>query len=653
MLPGALTLWRPAVRVRVWLSAAAALAAALLVVDLRADEADAFGSATLTDLKKLSLEDLLTLEVTTVSRRPQPYAFTASALTVLTAEDIRRSTATTLADLMRLPTGLQTTQSGSSTWQISARGFNSSVPNKLLVLLDGRSLYTPLYSGVFWDAQDTVLEDLERIEIVRGPGAAMWGGNAVNGVVNFISKPARATLGTLVTVGGGNFERPFATLRQGVQLGSGTFARVYAKSSDRSAFVRRDGSSAGDAWQLRQAGFRVDAERPSDVDLTIQGDLYHGFLGRIHQPDSRISGWNVLSRLTSPVGSPDRTWRTQLYYDHVERTIPRQFGERRNTVDLDSQLNALWGAGRTHNFVGGINLRLSDDNTAVTGLTLFDPRSRRITIVSGFVQDEVSLLDDRVGLSAGAKFEHHSSVGFEFQPSVRGSFHPQKNQTLWAAVSRAVRTPTRLDDDIRFLRSDGTVTLRGNPDFRSETLTTVELGYRVHPAPRWSIDLNAYYNVYDELRSIEHPPDQPSTLANNLNARTYGAEVSIVGQLTPAWRMRAIYTTLRKHLDLDAGSTDTGNGSVEGDDPAQTFALSSQLDFGPDWECDVALRYVAALPQPAVPAYTTADVRVGWKFLPDWEISVVGRNLLDPQHREFGSSSEVPRSFYAKLTWRY
>ena len=609
------------------------------------------------ELKRMSLEELLALEVTTASRRPERYSTTASALTVLTAEDIRRSGATTLADLLREPTGLQVARVNGTTWAIGARGFNLSLSNKLLVLLDGRSLYTPLYAGVFWDAQDTLLEDLDRVEVVRGPGATLWGGNAVNGVINIQTKNARDTQGTLVALSAGTADTHAESVRQGVQLSRHVFARAYAKNVYRDDLVRGDGSDAGDDWKMHQAGFRLDAEPQGDgPQYTAQGDFYHGFLGTAGSPDTRIAGWNLLGRAVVPL-SGDASWRTQAYVDHVERSIPTSFSERRNTVDLDSQFNTVWGTTRRHHFVAGMNLRFSSDNTGDQRRIVFDPGRRTIRVLSGFIQDEAAFLDDRLGVSLGAKFEHHSSVGLEFQPSVRAAWHPDELQTLWGAVSRAVRTPTRLEDDVRLLSASGATAFAGNTDFDSEHVTAFEIGYRVHPQPMWAIDLSTFYNLYDRVRSIERPAGGPQTFGNALNFHTYGAELSVMVELRRNWRLRAMYTALHEDWDLDPGSTDAVGGRFEGNDPSQTLTVVSQLDLGAAWELDATGRYVASLPSPYVPAYTAFDLRLAWTPNPKLELSLVGRNLFDPRHPEFGpvnpTTTEVPRSFQAKITCRF
>jgi iron complex outermembrane recepter protein len=619
-----------------------------------ADESLSLLSATY--LKRLSLDELLAMDVTTVSRRPEPFARAASAISVLTGDDIRRSGATTLADALRYSTGLEVARIDGRTWGIASRGFNVNASNKLLVMMDGRSLYTPLFSGVFWDVQDTELADIDRIEVVRGPGATMWGADAINGVINIQTKNARDTQGTLLTVGGGDEERQFASVREGVQLGHEIYARVYAKEFHRDDMAFPNGADANDDWKMTQGGFRVDAHSGAPDAVTAQGDLYHGFLGASNRLRTRVAGGNLLGRWSHTI-EPDRILQTQFYFDRVERTVPLQFSERRNTFDLDSQLTTPLGAHQ--HLVVGATARTSRDETGTTGTIQFSPANRRMTVFSGLVQDEIRFWNDRLGVTLGAKAEHNNSSGFEFEPSVRIAWRESDRQTIWTAVSRAVRAPTRFDDDLRFRVVPSSVFVSGNPDFRSEKLIAYEAGYRVQPRPTWSIDVDVFYNRYDDLRSQERAtsPGVFFMLGNKLNADNSGGELSIAWQCTSFWRLRAMYAHLHKQLSLDRGSTDPTGGLQEGNDPKDMATLTSTIDLPRGWEFDASARYVGALPSPIVPAYTELDLRLGWRPVAAWEFSLAGQNLLHRQHREFGAASptahELQRGVYAKVTWRH
>ena len=608
-------------------------------------------------LKRLSLEELLKIEVTSVSRRPEPFAATASAISVLTGDEIRRTGALTLADALRFSSGLQVARIDDRTWGIASRGFNLNASNKLLVMMDGRSLYTPLFAGVFWDVQDTELADLDRIEVVRGPGATMWGANAVNGVISIDTKNARDTQGTLISAGAGNEERQFSSFRHGLRVTDGVFARVYAKQFYRDDLRTATHVDTQNDWQMWQGGFRMDGEHlVAANDWTLQGDLYHGFIGSPARLNTRLAGGNLLGRFEHRFDA-DTFGQLRAYYDRVERFAPGQFGERRNTYDIDAQLNTIV-ASRHHVVVGGTG-RSSADRTLATGSIRFSPPDRRMEVASGFVQDEILFDQNRAGLTLGAKFEHNTTTGFEFQPAVRAAWWPNPNHTLWAAISRAARTPSRFDDDLRFGNATTGIIVRGDPNFLAERLTAYEVGYRTHPAEKWSFDVSLFFNDYDRLRSQEfaREPGVLLVLRNQLNAQTHGGEVSVMSQLTEHWRVRATYARFDKRLTPDPGSTDPTRGSQEGNDPRHHATLVSSWDLPRGWEFDAMARSIGALPSPAVPAYTELDLRLGWRPTPAWELSVTGQNLLDRQHREFGPTGaatiELQRSYYLKVTWRH
>lgn len=632
----------------------AAVVATALAVGARAGAP--VNPSAVAQLKQLSLEELLAIDVTAVGRKPRPFSAAASAITVLTGDDVRRSGATTLADALRYSTGLHVARVDGRTWGVAARGFNLTASNKLLVMMDGRSLYTPLFSGVLWDVQDTELADIDRIEVVRGPGATMWGANAVNGVISIQTKHASETLGSLVTTGGGTEERFFASARQGVQVGPRTYARAYAKTFHRDDLALPGSGDANDDTKMSQVGFRADAATSNGANaFTVQGDIYRGFLGGTGGPDSRLDGGNLLGRWQHDF-LPDRTWSTTAYYDRVERRVPRQFGEKRDTFDVDTQLTT--SIGTQQDLLLAFSARTSRDRTRRGGTIQFEPPNREMNVISGLIQDEITFANGRSGLTLGAKFEDNDSTGFEFQPSIRLAWRPTDEQTWWGAISRAARTPSRFDDDLRFTAVPGLVLVRGDPDFRSEMMTAYEAGVRAHPAEKWAFDANLFYQRYDKLRSQERAtePGVLFVLGNQLNAVTYGAELSVSGQLRPAWRVRATYANLHKRLTLDPGSTDITGGAPEGNDPRHLATVVSTWDLPRGWELDVLARHVGSLPSPHVPAYTEVDVRIGWHPRPNWELSLVGQNLLDDQHREFGAagpaSRELERAFYARITWR-
>ncbi len=612
--------------------------------------------ASASDLKDLSIEELMEIDVTSVSRRSERFSGVPAALTVLTADEIRRSGANSLPEALRLATSLHVARANGRTWAISSRGFNITTANKLLVLIDGRIVYTPLFSGVFWDVQDTLLEDVERIEIIRGPGATLWGANAVNGVINIITRSAGTTQGGLAVAGGGTEERGFGGARYGGPLGERGHYRAYAKYSNRDALQYPSGAGARDPMWLGQGGFRSDWSGSDGDTFTFQGDAYTGRIGEAIRDDTNVDGGNLLGRWSRAV-SETSNLELQVYWDRTHRYIPDLFEEHLDTWDLDFQHHLLI-AGR-HDVLWGLGYRVMRDRVDNSATVAFLPGRRTMELASAFIQDEVELVEDRLRLTVGSKLEHHESTGLEVQPNVRLAWTPNGRRTLWGAVSRAVRTPTRIDEDIVLYSPDGSVLTQGSRDFDSEKLLAYELGFRAQPRQDLSLDVAAFYNVYDELRSQERAPDGgfPITLANNLEGETYGMEVRSNWQATPRWRWHAAYVYLEKDLHVLPGSRDITGGRGEGNDPRHRASLRSSLDLAAGFELDGWLRYVDELPFPEVPSYLELDLRLGWRPTEALELSLVGQNLLHESHPEFGAPTpnrpEVERGFYGKATWRF
>ena len=606
------------------------------------------------ELKKLSIEELMQIDVTSVSRRSEPASRAAAAVTVITGEDIRRSGVTSLPEALRLANALHVARFDSRTWAISARGFNIGTANKMLVLIDGRTVYTSLFSGVFWDVQDVLLDDIDRIEVIRGPGAALWGANAVNGVINIITKSARETQGGLVNLGAGNEERGFGALRHGGKLGERAWYRAYAKYRSVDALALAAGGSAKDPLRMAQGGFRVDGDRSDRDSYTVQGDVYRGVIGDLTFSDTDVHGGNLLGRWSRRFSAASGL-DLQVYWDRTHRIVPSQFEERyRDTWDLDFQHRLPLG--RRHDLVWGLGYRVNSDQVEDTPLVHWVPTHRTQNLFSAFGQDEITLAD-HVRLTIGSRFEVQESTGIEIQPNVRMAWTPDDRQTVWGSVSRAVRAPTRLDEDARFLIGP-VVIIQGSRDFESEELIAYELGYRLQPHGGTSLELATFYNVYDNLRSQEPPANGrpfPITLANHLNADTYGAELRFNVQAAPWWRLYTSYTYFEKDLSLDPGSRDPTGGVAEGNDPAERFAIRSYIDLPGRVELDASLRHVGRLPSPVIPAYTELDLHLGWRPTDRLELAVVGQNLLHDQHAEFSTArpKEVQRSVYGKATWRF
>ncbi len=642
-------------------------------------------------LVNLPLEQLMNMEVTSVAKQAQPLAQAAAAVFVITEEDIRRSGATSIPEALRMAPGIQVARIDAHRWAISSRGFNGEFANKLLVLMDGRTLYTPLFSGVFWDVQDTTLEDIDRIEVIRGPGAALWGANAVNGVINIITKKAKDTQGILAVAGAGTEERGFATLRYGGSLGDDTHFRVYGKHFERDDFVRQDGSGASDSWRNSRAGFRVDSALAARDAVTVQGDYYNGTTGIDFQealltpPFSRqildsqtLKGANLLTRWKHDLTNGSSVV-LQAYYDRTERRSPL-FGEYRDTIDLDVQHNLVLGD--RHHLVWGAGYRGTHDRVFNTPSILLTPTTRYVSLFSGFIQDEITLLPNRVTFTAGTKVEHNDFTGFLVQPSGRLRWTPTNDLTLWGAISRGYRTPSRAEDDARitqqaippnglFPGSPAALTAAlGNRGFTNEALSAYELGGRMQVHETLSVDVTGFYNHYDHLRSLEPgsptlettplPPHLlvPFFANNKLSAETRGVEVSAEWRPVEWWRLQTSYTYLHMRM-LTGDSLDPLRNRAAGESPQHQVSVRSLMRLPGNLEFDLWGRYVDHLPALGVPGYINLDARLAWKPMKGLEVAVVGQNVLDTHRPEFVSSvvpqngTEIQRGGYLKVTWRY
>jgi iron complex outermembrane recepter protein len=603
------------------------------------------------ELKKLSLDELMKQEVTLITRRPEKLSESPSAVQVVTGEDIRRSGATSLPEALRLASNLQVAQANSSQWAIDARGFNNTLANKLLVMIDGRTVYTPLFAGVFWDAQNTLLADIDRIEVVSGPGASLWGANAVNGVINIVTKSAKATQGTFVEGGGGSLLQDFGAVRYGGSAGTNFFYRVYGTRFDRDSTVFANGKEATNAWNMTQGGFRTDWFANPENTITFQGDVYSG---SIDQParDTTLDGQNVLGRWTHQF-TAESELSIQAYFDRTWRRITDQFAEDLQTYDLDLQHGFVWGERQVITWGGGY--RLMQDEAHNTPALAFLPSNRNLQLFNAFVQDEIALVPDRLKLTLGSKFEHNDFSGFEFEPSGRLAWTVDERQTIWSAISRAVRSPSRIDSDVRF-PGDAPFQLVGDKDFESESVVAAELGYRVKPYRQLSLSVATFYNYYDKIRSLEPIGTNSYLIQNKNQAESWGAEFSGTFQATEGWRLRGGYTYLETHVHRKEGGLDVNRGRAEGNDAKNQFILQSMVDLPRDVEFDLVARYVGALPSPQVPGYFTFDARLAWAPIQNLEFSVVGQNLWQDRHPEFGDPAtrqEIPRSVYGKVTWRF
>jgi len=601
-------------------------------------------------LTRLSIEELAEIEISSVSKRPERLADASASVFVITREDIRHFGAATLPEALRLAPNLQVARTNANSYAITARGFNSSSANKLLVMIDGRSIYTPLHAGVFWDAQDVVLADVERIEVISGPGGALWGANAFSGVINILTRSAKDTTGTHVTAAAGTSEHVL-TVRHGLRLGEAA-VRGYVKQVNADNSERADGSELADDWKRTQAGFRADWGDAASA-WTLQGDAYDGMAKGEGQPDRDISGANLLARWSRQFADGSAL-QVQGYVDRYSRSQPGFFSEDLDTVDIDVQHQ--FSSARAHEIVWGGGYREHDDSTSGGALLAFVPAQKKLKLANVFAQDTVSL-GERLKLTFGLKLEHNSYTGWESQPNVRLAWKAGEQSLLWSGVSHAVRTPSRLDRDFFVfvpLAPPYNGTLLGGPDFVSEKVTAYEIGYRDQPTPSTSFSISGYYNDYDRLRSIE--PAEPGTfvLGNEVEGRAYGIESWARMQINERWRVGAGLNLLRQRLAFTPASADPGSPSSGGNDPKYQFQLRSSHSLPNDLELDLGLRAVGALPQPPVPSYVALDARLAWTVRRGLEASLAGWNLLDEQHPEWGATpgrSEVGRSLSLRLTW--
>lgn len=607
-------------------------------------------------LKKLSLEELMDIEVTSVSKRPEKLSETASAIQVVTGDDIRRAGATRLTEALRLASNLEVAQVDARQWAVSARGFNGTSANKLLVLIDGRSIYTPVSSGVFWDAQDVLLEDVDRIEVISGPGASLWGANAVNGVINITSKSAKDTQGGLVTVGGGDELTGFGAVRHGGTLAPDVHYRVYAKYTERDATRLANGNDAASDQAATQGGFRVDWQTP-DRQLTLQGDLYRGRIDQLNLAAISLSGGNLLGRWSRTL-TRDSDVKLQVYFDRTNRRQPVSFAQSVNTYDVDFQHRLPLG--ERHDVVWGLGYRLIEDHIGNDYPVLaFYPAQVTRQTFSAFAQDEIALVQDRLHLTLGSKIEDNARTGFEYQPSGRLAWRLGNEQTVWAAVSRAVHTPSRVDGELYAPRDPPFTLLVGNNRFGSEVLLAYELGYRVQPRSWLFLSLATYYHDYDKLRSsdrVDPSAPFPFILRNSQEGSVVGAEFTADARVTGRWRLQAGYTQLHIELRNKPGSTPAA--APTNADSNHQFTLRSSLDLPGHLEFDATYRFVARITSQRTPAYDELDLRLGWHPTTRLELSVTGQNLLRDRHTEFQSSATTPRQYversvHGKITWHY
>ena len=603
------------------------------------------------DIAELSIEELSRLVVTTVSRRPKSLGQVASAVQVIGSEDIRRSGAVRLPEALRRASNLQVAQISGDGWAISSRGFNSALANKLLVMIDGRTIYSPLFAGTFWEAHDVPLYDVERIEVISGPGGTLWGANAVNGIINVVTRSAQDTHGLYLSGAAGNELEGQGAIRYGTQLGADAHLRVYAQYLSSDGLQLANGDDALNDSNVGSAGFRLDWNVSERDALTVEGTAVESETQTPTPSDATSRSQSLMARWRRQVD----TWgevQLQTYFDRAHRRSPGAYGDQLDTFDIDFQHS--FTARERHRIVWGINYRaIEDDFEAVT--FAMNPAQTSLTRLSGFLQDEIALVTDKVNLTVGTKIEDNEYTGTEWQPSVRLGWQFQPRQLLWGAVSRAVRTPARVDRDL-FNPASPPFTV-GSGSFDSEKLLAYELGLKLQPVPQASIALATYFNEYDDVRSFE-PPEAgplpiPLTVANGLEGDGYGAELTAEYRVRPNWRVWAGYTYQDLELERKPDSREFFGGSIEARDWHHQVFVRAAGEWG-GIEMDAALRRIGGIANQELGGYTELDMRVSWRPIASLEVALVGRNLLDDAHSEFGpvGRQEIERSAYLQLTWR-
>jgi iron complex outermembrane recepter protein len=607
------------------------------------------------DLTHMSLEDLANVQVTSVSKSPEPLRQAPANVYVITHEDILRSGATSLVEVLRLAPNLQVTQLTASSYQLGSGGFgghqaSQNFANKLLILIDGRSVYSPLYSGVYADTIDLMLEDVDRIEVISGPGGTLWGANAMNGVVNIITRPSYVTQGTLASAGAGNQEQNAST-RYGDKLGDDGAYRVYGMIFHRGAEEMADGTSARDGWSKGQGGFRTDWTLPQD-EITFQGDMYRGTENQPGLDDNTILGANILSRWRHQWDQADL--QVQAYIDDSERHGPPSTdtgGLLLRTYDVEIQQNLFLGA---QHLLWGLGERVNSYVITNTPTLLFVPPSRNLTLGDEFVQDTVTLAKS-LQVTVGVKLEDDPFSGWSALPDLRVSWDLSNLGVVWAAAERGIRSPTPFDTDVQEY-SGKLLFLTGYSNFTTEKVTAYEIGYRVQPASFASFSISPFYNVYNDLRTIETAGNGvflPLHWGNLMSGDTFGVTAWGTLQVAQWWRLSPSFSLLRKNLRFDAGASTLLGLAQAGDDPASQAAMTSSMDIGNRLTFDVSLRHVAALPDPALPSYNDLNARFGWHLSKALEISLSGTNLAHAYHLEYPSPAgeEISRTYMVSARW--
>lgn len=643
----------------------------------------AHSSEALLDITGTTLSELMNMKISSLSKRSERFLDAPASVFVITGDEIRRSGVTSIPEALRLAPGVEVARRNANSWKISIRGFNNDIANKLLVLIDGRSSYSPLYAGVFWDVQDTLLEDIARIEVISGPGGTLWGANAVNGVINIITKSSKDTVGGFTEQGAGKEELAIASVRYGGKISENATARAYVKYNKRDNTEINGSEEAYDQTQKGQGGFRIDWDNAVNT-YTFQGDVYSGdaqglfindfTLGTLPGPSYEdrleISGANLLGRWEHKF-SRFNSMRLQSYLDYTSRDVPGAYKEERHSFDIDFQNNILLG--RIHNLVWGVGTRVTRDDIVSTLFSRFEPENETDRTFSTFIQDKITVWEDRFFITLGSKFEHNDYSGNEVQPNARFSWTPDSDQIYWASISKAVRIPSRLDRDLQLnvpLQDPSNaspiyVTVNGNKEFDSEELIAHETGWRSQIHESLSIELALFYNEYDHIQTIE--PESPvintapifyvvlpNHIANGMKGYSSGGTLVLQWQPREHWRVRFQSGYLDFNLNSKAGSTDRNRLEIVGDSPRTQHALHSFVDFHNNVSLYTGIRYVADLERHDISDYKALDTSISWTLQRKMTMSLTLQNL-NGDHVEYfeGGTNEMERRIYAKVDYRF
>ena len=646
------------------------------------------------DLTELDLEQLVNIKVTSVSKKEEKLFQAPSAIYVITAEDIRRSGATNIPDLLRMVPGADVAQIDENAWSIGIRGFNNRYSDKVLVLVDGRTVYTPFFSGVYWDQQDVPLEDIERIEVIRGPGGTVWGANAMNGVINIITKNAKETQGGLLSASGGSGDAGEGLAQYGGKIGQKGAYRIFGKFFNigdslfqGSGSAVPVGSQAADGWHMAHGGFRSDWDLSGRDTLTVQGDFLKQNGGqtltgvvlnplapqRVYNDQIGVTAWNILGRWTRTL--PDGSDMSLQVYDNFFNHLDGGTRSEMNVFDLDFQHHLAIGS--RNDVVWGLGYRFTDSRFLPSFDVSFVPARYAESLYSGFVQDHIKLTKS-LSITLGSKFEHNGISGFEYSPSAQLTWTPSARQTIWLSAARAIREPARSADDLRVQLAGiplqnggvGVLALFGKPGIKAEQLRDFEIGYRAQLSRQLSLDITTFTSYYRQLVNSEPGAPffdnsaavphlvLPLYFDNKAHAHDYGAEIFANWNVTSRWRLSPGLDLIHMNVELDPSSRDTTTKAADEASPRHQFRIRSSLKLSHNLDWDNSLYFVGISPDHSIPSYTRLDTRLGWRLGEFTEFSLVGQNLLTPQHAEsevaFGViPTLIRRSIYAKITWRF